>query len=392
MSRATLAAWRLQSGESAPTLLRFLYIADSGLDRAMALYRQGKGDQSADTALFAYMDGIEPLEPRLKANDPALVANLEASMLAIRTAVRSGASLEEVEKRVAAAKVLLNSANGLLKEKPMPAWALFLVTMGILLRESFEALLVILAILGVIRATGIRRAARYVHGGWIAALAAGFAAWTFSGWLEHLSGAGREFTEAVSSLFAVVVLMYMGFWMHGKAEIGKWTAFIRDRLGAVLNGKSLLGLGFFSFLVVFREAFETVLFLSALNMEGEGAGVPIAAGVFAAIALTLIVAWFFLRASARIPVRAFFSVSSFVMAFLAVVLAGKGIHALQEAGHMSVTALRHAFRFEFFGIFPTLEPLLAQGIVLSICVLMLTRRDTRKVNANSVSEPSTLKI
>lgn len=261
--------------------------------------------------------------------------------------------------------------------------------MGILLRESFEALLVIIAILGVIKATKTRKAAQYVHGGWFAAVLAGFAAWSFSGWLELLSGSGREFTESISSLFAVAVLLYMGFWMHGKSEIGKWTAFINSRVNAVLNGKSLIGLGFFSFIVVFREAFETVLFLSALNMEGDSAGIPILGGVLAAVGLTILVAWFFLRASARLPVRLFFSVSSFVMAFLAVVLAGKGIHALQEAGHMGVTSLPWSFRFEFLGIFPTYETAVSQGLILLICVAMLRRKGKNRVHRG---KPSTTTV
>ncbi len=340
----------------------------------MLLYKQGQKEKSGDAALFAYLDGIEPIEPRLKSTDSRFVGSLEEAMMKVRSSIQDKMSASQVDLNIGAAKLLLLKAEDLLQSKPMPGWAVFLVTLGILLRESFEALLVIIAILGVIKATGTGKAARYVHGGWVAAVFAGFCAWMFSGWVAGLSGAGRELTEGVSSLFAVLVLIYMGFWMHSKSEINKWNAFIKSRIHAVLDGKSLLGLGVFSFIVVFREAFETVLFLSALNMEGKGTGGAILGGTITAIALTLFIAWIFLRASARIPVRLFFSISSFVMAFLAIILAGKGFHSLQEAGYISVTSAALNLRFEFIGLYPTYETSGIQIVVLLASYFMLRRK------------------
>jgi high-affinity iron transporter len=378
-TRETLAAWRFQSEDPPPTLLRFLETANRGLDQAKIHYHRGEKDKSGDAALFAYLDGIEPIEPRLRSTDARFVADLEEAMLQVRKDIQAGRPSDQVDQEIAAVKILLQEAKGLLQAKPMPSWAVFLVTLGILLRESFEALLVIIAILGVIKATGAKKAAGYVHMGWIAAVAAGFLAWIFSGWLAGLSGAGRELTEGISSLFAVVVLIYMGFWMHSKSEIDKWNAFIKSKVQTVLDGKSLLGLAVFSFIVVFREAFETVLFLSALNMEGAGKGVPILFGTVSAIALTLFVAWIFLRASSRIPIRNFFSISSFVMAFLAIVLGGKGLHALQEAGKMSITSVPWNFRFEFMGIYPTFETWGIQTFILAASYFILIRKNLKSM-------------
>lgn len=79
------------------------------------------------------------------------------------------------------------------------------------------------------------------------------------------------------------------------------------------------------------------------------------------------------------------------MAFLAVVLVGKGVHSLQEAGHMSVTVLRHAFRFEFLGLFPTIETSLAQFIILLVCILMLARK-SRKGSQADRSRPAAAQL
>jgi high-affinity iron transporter len=209
-----------------------------------------------------------------------------------------------------------------------------------------------------------------VHAGWLLAIAGGFLAWFLSGWLTKLTGAGRELTEGVSSLFAVAVLLYMGFWMHGKSEIKKWNTFVHEKLRAVIEKRGSTGLAAFSFLVVFREAFETVLFLSALGVKGGGK--PILWGVIFSLTLTIFIAWLCLKLSRRIPIRLFFSISSIVMAFLSVVLAGKGIKSLQEAGW----APEHAtpgIRFDLLGVFPTWETWSAQILILALAFLILRR-------------------
>ena len=63
----------------------------------------------------------------------------------------------------------------------------FLAAFAILLREGFEAVLIILALLGVIRAAGSKQAAHYVHAGWIVALGCVTLAWIFSGWVMQMS-------------------------------------------------------------------------------------------------------------------------------------------------------------------------------------------------------------
>lgn len=368
-----LAVWRLLSGEQAQTLSHFLELAKLDLERAQSLYRVGKNEESRDTALFAYLEGVEPIEPRLKAIDPAFVTQLEMAMMTVRNSIQSKQAPEKVDLDVGNAKKLLLQAEELLQSKAMPPWMIFLITVGILLRESFEALLVIIAILGVVNAAKSEKAAKFVHGGWLSAVLAGVLAWFFSGWVARISGAGREITEGISSLFAVAVLLYMGFWMHSKSEIGKWKIFIDEKVQSIVNSRSLLGLAAFSFLVVFREAFETVLFLSALSMEGEGAGKPILVGALVSLGFTLIIAWIFLRMSKRIPVRLFFSISSFVMAFLAIILSGKGLHALQEAGIIGITPAPFHFRSELAGFYPTYETSIAQ-VVIFLAALFLLRR------------------
>lgn len=381
-SRSLIVAIRLWPDTSVQKSSDFLKLAMAQLDMAKALYREGKRRESRDAALTAYLEGVEPLEARLRALDPQFVLDLESSMMGVRSAIQSGQPVEKINLSVDSAKALLRQADDLMGKKSLPPWSIFIATVGILMREGFEALLVIVAILGVVRATGTKKAAAYVHGGWVLAVAAGFAAWFLSGWVARLSGADREMTEGVSSLFAVAVLLYMGFWMHSKSEIEKWKAFIHSKLKGTLTERGLLALGGFSFLVVFREAFETVLFLSALNLEGEGTGTIILTGTLFSLSLTLALGWLFLNTSRKLPTRIFFSISSFIMAVLAVILAGKGTHALQEAGIFTITTSPVYLRIDLLGWYPTIETWAAQLAVLLLAAFLLRpRRRNKKAGA-----------
>jgi high-affinity iron transporter len=138
-----------------------------------------------------------------------------------------------------------------------------------------------------------------------------------------------------------------------------------------LSTGNLLGLAAISFFAVFREAFESVLFLSALTLEqGTSHKMAVAGGAVAAITLVLALAAVLLRYSVRLPIRSLFKYSSSVMGVLCIILVGKGIHAIQEAGLLPITAAPLAVRFDLFGLYPTVETLGAQ-IALLLTVLLL---------------------
>ena len=122
-----------------------------------------------------------------------------------------------------------------------------------------------------------------------------------------------------------------------------------------------------TFVVVYREVFETILFYATLWSQGSSGAVLAGAGT-AALLLGMI-AWGLLRFSRRLPIAKFFAYSAALIAVLAVVLAGKGIAALQEAGIVDVRPLLGAPRIAFLGIFPTLEAVLAQVAMLAAVIV-----------------------
>lgn len=343
--------------------------ARTQLDEAVKEYKNGDQDAAKSKALKAYLEGIEPVEPRLKATDPSAVSILETKMAAVRSAIEGKQSISEVEDSVTAAKAQIDSAEKLLKSDSMSPWIAFLAAAAIILREGFEAVLFIIALLGVIRAAGSKKAAHYVHGGWVAALGLGVVAWFLSGWLMGMSGAQRETLEGATSLFAVAVLLIVGFWLHSQTEIGRWKAFIHGKVQRALEGKNLYALASIAFIAVFREAFETVLFLRAIWLEGgDGSKFALISGVVGSILFVILLAWALLQYSAKVPIRKLFGVSSVIMLFLAFVLTGKGFHSFQETGALSVTASTSLIRFDLIGLYPTWETLSSQLIVFAIAL------------------------
>lgn len=348
-----------------------LLVAEGELDSAVAEYEKGDVESAKTKALKAYLEGIEPIEPKLKATEPEAVTRLEEKMAAVRGAIEGKLSLALLQSRVAIAKSEIETAKTLLSAKEMSPWVSFMAALAIILREGFEAVLVVIALLGVIRAAGSKRAALWVHGGWMSALGVGLIAWFFSGWLMGMSGAQRETLEGITSIFAVFVLLVVGFWLHSQTEIGRWKAFIHGRVQRALEGKNLFALATISFVAVFREAFETVLFLRAIWFDGgEATKYAMVSGVVFSLSLVIVLAWAILKYSAKLPVRKLFAASAVMMAALAVVLTGKGVHALQETGAISVTTPPIAFRVDLLGLFPSWETVISQAAIIGVIALL----------------------
>jgi high-affinity iron transporter len=207
---------------------------------------------------------------------------------------------------------------------------------------------------------------RSVHVGWVLALVAGGITWAIATYAVSISGASRELVEGWSSLFAAVVLLSVGLWMHQKSIGGRWQAYLKEKMTAAVNRRSAWFLFGLAFISVYREVFETILFYAALwnddqklwLLGGIGAG---------AVSLGLI-AWILMRTSKRLPISTFFSASSALIAVLAIVLTGKGVSALQEAGWVGVN-IAPVPHIELFGIYPTWQTVSAQLLIVALLTM-----------------------
>ncbi|MBW7930878.1 MAG: FTR1 family protein [Gammaproteobacteria bacterium] len=340
-----------------------LTLAYSRLQESLDAYREGDARQALRLALSAYLDGFEPIEPLLATRSRALLGEVEAAMGAYRNAIQGGADLAVVTAQADVLRALLARVEDILLAAPGSYLSSFIGSAAILLREGLEALLIVVAMMAFLRKAGREEAMRYLHAGWISALLAGLLTWFVATRLIEISGASRELTEGFGSLLAAGVLVLVGIWMHGKSHIDNWQRYVRETMSKALSGRGawvLLGL---VFVVVYREVFETILFYVAMWSQGSH-GAIVSGAASAAVALTII-AWLMLRYSARLPITRFFNYSSWLMAIIAVVLAGKGIAALQEAGMIDITPLAGVPRIVSLGIFPSVQSVAGQVLTLA---------------------------
>lgn len=340
-----------------------LTLAKERLQQALEAYDAGDRETAKDLALSAYLDGFEPVEPLLTARDASLMHEIEGAMAELRSRIDRGASAEDARTQVGEVLALFTRAEARLAPENESTASTFLGAFAILLREGLEALLIVIAIIAFLKKADRQDVMRYVHGGWISALVAGLATWAAATYLIGVSGASRELTEGFGSLFAAVVLLSVGVWMHGKAQAGAWQKYIAERLSQALSKKSAWFLFGLTFVVVYREVFETIIFYATLWSQGNAGA--IAAGALCAIAVLAVIAFAMLRYSRKLPVATFFSYSSILIAVLAVVLTGKGVSALQEAGLIDIRPLAGVPRIDILGLVPTLESVLAQLCALA---------------------------
>lgn len=345
--------------EAVPGADRFA-VARQRLAASQRAYADEDLAQAKKLALSSYLDGVEPLEPTLATRNPSLLREIETAMAGYRAQLDQHAPAADVAGQAAQIAQLFDRADVALQDTRIGASTAFLGSFTILVREGLEALLIVIGIVAFLRKAERSDVLPYVHAGWICALLAGAATWAVATYFVDISGANREVTEGVSALFAAAVLLSVGIWMHRKSLAGRWQEYLHAKLTTALTRRSAVFLFMLAFVAVYREVFETILFYIA--MWSDQASTAILAGLAAGIAVLAAVAYWMLRMSRRLPIGRFFSISSILIAVMAVILIGKGVAALQEAGWISQTPLALP-RIEWIGLYPTWQSLLAQVLV-----------------------------
>ena len=258
----------------------------------------------------------------------------------------------------------------------------------IVLREGLEALLVLAALLAFLKKSG--------HG------AKGIWIWTGAGvglavsaalavLIKLLIGTGafgnNNFLIAGwTGLFAAAMLVYVSYWLHSKSSIAEWNRYIREKSTAALATGSLFSLATLSFLAVFREGTETVLFYigmaASISLHDLLLGLGLGFGLLAVLAFGMI------KLGVKIPLRPFFLLSSLLIFYLAFKFTGEGIHGLQLAGVLPATVTPALPSIDFLALYPNWQSTLPQLALLLLAlgvVLWGWRRDrlTRQQSAAS---------
>jgi high-affinity iron transporter len=340
------------------------------LEQSLAAVRNDQPGVADDRATDAYMK-FEPIESRARARDPGVVASMEklfndfkaaVRVMDVRTAEHARDAIEANMPKV----VELTRPTGNASEA-------FFQSFLIILREGFEAILVIGAVVAFLLKTGHRERLRSIWLGIAAALvASAITAVVLRTVLLAIPGS-KDIIEGLTLLVAVGVLFSVSYWLISRVEAARWQQFIREKVNTALDQGGGRALAFVAFLAVYREGAETALFYQALFNEGSHVFVPITLGIVAGFAALAVIFSLFYKYGVRIPLRPFFSVTSVLLYYMAFVFLGTAVRELQEGNAIPISVIRGFPTVPALGIYPTWQSLIAQMVLLALFIFALAK-------------------
>ena len=336
------------------------------VDEALKLAAEKKPDEASARAFDAYMT-FEGVERDVRAKNPALATTLEASFAALRSLAAGGAPAAELEQARTTLLGHLENAERTMGD-PLSGTSLFIQSFFLLVREGLEAILIIGALLTFLAKTGATDRKRDIHVGVGAAVLASLFTAVLLETVFQVTPARREVLEGAVMLTASAVLFYVSYWLLSKIEVARWNQFVRSRVQDAVTSGSALALATAAFLAVYREGFETVLFYKALVLAGPAGNtlMPVTAGIVLGSLVLVAVYYAINRFGVRLPLKPFFAVTGLFLYYMAFLFAGRGVAELQEGGIIATTVLPWAPRIPALGIYPTVESLLAQGVLAAL--------------------------
>ena len=253
----------------------------------------------------------------------------------------------------------------------------FVDAMFILLREGVEALLIVLALVSSLKAANQKKGLRWVYAG----AAAGILASVVIAFILQVlfpavsSGTNREILEGFVGIFAVVMMIGIGFWLHSKSSLKSWKNYIDRKMDVVLSTGSFISMFVLSFLAVFREGAETILFyvgiLPLISLQN------LIIGVVSAILILIVIALVLIYASSKIKIHQVFFVLTWTIYFLAFKMLGTSIHMLQVVGILPLHVIRFIPTVEVLGIYANIEVFISQLILIIIIVIATLKRKNK---------------
>jgi high-affinity iron transporter len=356
---------------------RSLLLARAGIEEAMRQGAAGNAAAAKAALLDAYLNGVEPVEPKLRSRDPELVLRMEKAFLQARLAAESGSPhLQDEGRELISVLDQARRSTGSAADLLSTMW----LTLLIMLREGFEATIIVAALLAALKKMKATEHIRVVQAGWISALVVGAISYALGRHL--LAGAQREWMEGLAALLAVAMLVYAALWLNARSNMSQFMGELRQKMQGALGRGSMAGLFFISFTAVLRESFETAIFLQGLALDSP-AGV--AWGALLGVVAILVLVLFVNRMGYRLPMKTLFNASTVVLVVTAVMLLGKGLHSLQEVGALPLVPLRF-ITVDLLGIYPDAVSLVPQGVLAAAPIVWVLLR--RRGRAQRVPEVS----
>ena len=340
--------------------------------KVLQLYDSGKVDDAIDESGNIYFDEYEEsgMENIVGAKDTQLKLDTEASFNKISALMRAGASKEQI---VAAQNKLFDQLTQSLElTKKSSNWDLFLYAFIIILREGFEALIIVAAVIALLIKSGNSKHLNIVYSALGVAVVLSIATAYGLNYIFGSENAGqtREVMEGAVMLIAVVLLFYVGFWLLSNASSKKWSAYIQGQISNSLSSGDSKMLWWTVFLAVYREGAETVLFYLALLFDAKSPAATsmVAAGFVAGLAALIIVYIVIKKFSLKIAIKPFFIATSVIIFYMSVVFVGKGVMELVEGKVFVPTVIDGLPTITWIGFYPYVQSLVPQAVMIVLLI------------------------
>ncbi|WHY68034.1 FTR1 family protein [Neobacillus sp. SuZ13] len=321
--------------------------------------------KSAENLLNEVLNVWPMVEGDVQTRDSKLYSDLETkiptAISLLSSAKVDGPKAEEIVKEI-------NSRLApLISKTDYSLWDAALI----LLREGLEGLLIVATLLAFLKKMDQGAKQKWIWAG----VGAGILASAVLAIIINIvfsrivAASSREYIEGITGVVAVIMMLTVGAWLHNKSSIGNWNKYINQQMEQAIAKGSLVSFAFISFLSVFREGAETIIFYTGItpyiSMQQLVLGVILAVGILAIVGFAII------YYSVKIPIRFFFKAATILIYILAFKILGISIHALQISDVLSTSTVHQLPFIDWIGLYPTLETTITQ-LLLVIVILGLT--------------------
>ena len=362
------------------------------LQELLAHYEGGDFDSAYAASRTAYLDSYEYIEIPLRPIDPDFTLEVEYQFAELRNLIKGQAGYAEVQEVVIAIERNLDESERLVTGSGQIAPLIaFFASFAIIFREGLESVLILGAILTYLEASRNTRLKPYVYYGIAAGVAATGVTWVVASYVIEISGANRELIEAIAALSATAVLFYVSFWILNKIEHKKWMEFVKAKVWQATTTGSAMVFVMLAFFTIYREGFETVLFYQAMFGFAKYLETFVGLGFVLGMASLLAIYFVMRRLGRRLPLRVLFGLTMGIGAYLSIVFLGNAVRELQVLDIVPYTSMLGTVpRLDInlatmTGIYPTLETVVAQLVLLSVYlsastyVLIMRPRKARRL-------------
>jgi high-affinity iron transporter len=370
-------------------------------------FSKGEGFKKQNITLTDFIGMLQKTKEKVQNNDQQSslsdIVNVRESWLSIEGTVvaRSATLYNNSERDMVTVNAMISAgnykgANQLLDKMigyltPLASKTSYTIwdAAMIPIREGLEALLVVAALLAFVKKSNKGKGKVWIWSGvsaglFLSAILAVIVKFVFT---SGAFGQNNFLIAGWTGIVAAVMLLYMSYWLHSKSNIAEWNQYIRNKSQSALDTGRIISLGVLSFLAVFREGTETVLFI--IGMVNQISLQQLLIGILIGLGILAVIAYLMLVIGVKLPIRPFFLVSSLIVFYLCFKFTGLGIHSFQLAGSLPSTTSQSLPSIDFLGFYPSWQSAIPQIVLLvfALGALMWNRiKKQRQQNQTTVEK------